>query len=56
MKVDWKVIYTVGAFYVIATSGLYLFGYGRVFNINIMPYMDVSEIVRFSIYPILITV
>lgn len=39
--------------YSIAVSALYLFGYWSQFNINILEYIDVSDVVGLSIYPIL---
>lgn len=50
-----KVIYFSTA-YGFVVSMLYLFGYWSTFGINILEYIEISDVIKLSIYPILTSV
>ena len=50
-----KIIYLATS-YGFVVSMLYLFGYWSTFDINILEYIKISDVIKISIYPIITTV
>jgi hypothetical protein len=52
-KTKWLKIIYFATSYGFVVSMLYLFGYWSTFDINILEYIKISDVIKISIYPIL---
>lgn len=55
-KTKWLKIIYFATSYGFVVSMLYLFGYWSTFDINILEYIKISDVIKISIYPIITTV